>query len=127
MRCGALPTLTLLPPHAFCDASHSYLRCAPSEEFGDRAVRRDEPVHIRIQQRNARKTITSVQGLAEDLDLKKILKAFKRAFKCNGAIIEDKTGLGMIIQMQGDQRAGVREFLIDQEIIAKDSIVVHGF
>lgn len=31
-------------------------------------------VHIRIQQRNGRKSLTTVQGLASDLDLKKILK-----------------------------------------------------
>jgi translation initiation factor 1 len=31
-------------------------------------------VHIRIQQRNGRKSLTTVQGLANDLDLKKILK-----------------------------------------------------
>ena len=35
-------------------------------------------VHIRTQQRNGRKSITTVQGLDEDLDLKKICKAFKK-------------------------------------------------
>jgi translation initiation factor SUI1 len=33
---------------------------------------------IRIQQRNGRKTLTTVQGLPADLDQKKILKAFKK-------------------------------------------------
>ena len=33
---------------------------------------------IRIQQRNGRKTLTTVQGLPDDLDPKKILKAFKK-------------------------------------------------
>jgi hypothetical protein len=33
---------------------------------------------IRIQQRNGRKTLTTVQGLPNDLDLPKILKAFKK-------------------------------------------------
>merc|ERR1712139_210447 len=32
-------------------------------------------VHIRVQQRNGRKCITTVQGLSAELDLKKILKA----------------------------------------------------
>jgi len=31
-------------------------------------------VHIRVQQRNGRKCITTVAGLGEDLDMKKILK-----------------------------------------------------
>jgi translation initiation factor 1 len=35
-------------------------------------------VHIRIQQRSGRKSLTTVQGLADDLDLKKILKALKK-------------------------------------------------
>ena len=35
-------------------------------------------VHLRIQQRNGRKSLTTVQGLATDLDLKKILKALKK-------------------------------------------------
>jgi translation initiation factor 1 len=35
-------------------------------------------VHIRIQQRNGRKTLTTCQGIPEDLDLKRILKAFKK-------------------------------------------------
>eukprot|EP00499_Haloplacidia_sp_CaronLabIsolate_P012528 CAMPEP_0196782114 /NCGR_PEP_ID=MMETSP1104-20130614/10735_1 /TAXON_ID=33652 /ORGANISM="Cafeteria sp., Strain Caron Lab Isolate" /LENGTH=114 /DNA_ID=CAMNT_0042152345 /DNA_START=20 /DNA_END=364 /DNA_ORIENTATION=+ len=99
---------------------------AGDEALGEEEPGRDAPVHIRIQQRNARKTITSVQGLATDLDLKKILKFFKRKFKCNGAVITDKT-LGDVIQLQGDQRQGVKEFLLYHEIVHKDSIIVHGF
>lgn len=53
------------------------------------------------------------------------MKAFKRNFKCNGAIIEDPE-LGNIIQLQGDQRQNVRDFLIDEEINEKDAIVIHG-
>ena len=35
-------------------------------------------IHLRIQQRNGRKCITLIQGLPDDLDLKKILKALKK-------------------------------------------------
>ena len=35
-------------------------------------------VHIRVQQRNGRKCITTVQGLNQELDLKKILKTLKK-------------------------------------------------
>ena len=35
-------------------------------------------VHIRVQQRNGRKCVTTVQGLADDLDLKKIVKYVKK-------------------------------------------------
>ena len=37
--------------------------------------RDNSKIHIRVQQRNGRKCITTVQGLAEDLDIKKIAKA----------------------------------------------------
>lgn len=35
-------------------------------------------VHIRIQQRNGRKTLTTVQGIHPKFDLKKIVKACKK-------------------------------------------------
>lgn len=38
----------------------------------------DGLVHIRIQQRNGRKTLTTVQGLSKDYDLKKIVRACKK-------------------------------------------------
>ena len=80
--------------------------------------------YIRIQQRNGRKSITTVQGLATDLNLK--LKTWKKSFTCNGAIVEDEEH-GKIIQLQGDQRTNVRDFLVNEEINRKEDIVVHGF
>lgn len=38
----------------------------------------DDYIHIRIQQRNGRKTLTTVQGIAADYDKKKLVKAFKK-------------------------------------------------
>ena len=38
----------------------------------------DGLVHIRIQQRNGRKTLTTIQGLSSEYDLKKILRACKK-------------------------------------------------
>jgi len=35
-------------------------------------------IHIRIQQRNGRKTLTTIQGLPKDFDPKKVLKAAKK-------------------------------------------------
>lgn len=83
-------------------------------------------VHVRVQQRNGRKSLTTVQGLADDLDIKRILKAFKKNFSCNGALVKDDE-LGEIIQLSGDQRTNVREFLVDQEICTEGQIVLHGF
>lgn len=38
----------------------------------------EDKIHIRIQQRNGRKTLTTVQGIAHDYDKKKLVKAFKK-------------------------------------------------
>jgi len=86
--------------------------------------------HIRVQQRNGRKCITTLDGLEEDLDLKRICKAMREAFSCNGNVImkeDEETG---VIQLQGDQRENIKQWLLDMEIILKnevDRIVVHGF
>ncbi|XP_038531055.1 eukaryotic translation initiation factor 1-like [Canis lupus familiaris] len=45
----------------------------------------EDYIHIRIQQRNNRKTL---QGVADDYDKKKLVKVFKKKFACNGTIIE---------------------------------------
>ena len=34
---------------------------------------------------------------------------------------------GEVIQLSGDQRTNVMEFLVDQEICHKDDVVLHGF
>ncbi|KAK6580651.1 hypothetical protein PZA11_006887 [Diplocarpon coronariae] len=71
-------------------------------------------IHIRIQQRNGRKTLTTVQGLPKKFDQKKILKVIKKKFACNGTIVVD-TEMGEVIQLQGDQRKDVQEFLTDKK------------
>ena len=66
-------------------------------------------VHIRVQQRNGRKCITTVQGLADDLDVKRICKAFKKNFQCNGAV----TGPEMEISSERRPADNV-SFLVDR-------------
>nr|KJB13598.1 hypothetical protein B456_002G083300 [Gossypium raimondii] len=48
-----------------------------------------EYVHIRIQQRNGRKSLTTVQGLKKEFSYNKILKDLKKEFCCNGTVVED--------------------------------------
>jgi translation initiation factor 1 len=82
-------------------------------------------IHIRIQQRNGRKCLTLVHGIAEDLDLKKILRYLKKIYSTNGNVIKDEEH-GDIIQLQGDQRNNVYEALIEWKIASKEDIRVHG-
>ena len=83
-------------------------------------------VHIRIQQRNGKKCLTTVQGLKETFSYDKILKDIKKQFCCNGNVVQDKA-LGKIVQMQGDQRKNVSQFLVQAGIVQKDQIKIHGF
>ena len=97
------------------------------EDAGDKAGNNaEEKVHVRIQQRNGRKCITTVAGLADDLDVKRICKAFKKNFSCNGAVQKDEE-IGEVIQLSGDQRTNVKDFLVDQEICHAENVVLHGF
>ena len=38
-------------------------------------------VHVRIQARTARKSLTLIEGMPQDIDLKKVLRYFKKAFQ----------------------------------------------
>mmetsp|Transcript_45244 Transcript_45244/g.121946 ORF Transcript_45244/g.121946 Transcript_45244/m.121946 type:complete len:119 (-) Transcript_45244:3-359(-) len=94
-------------------------------------------VHIRMQQRNGRKSWTTVQGFPEQVRLpktgrvlpvhfEKILQHLKKTFKTNGTLIKDEEH-GTIIQLQGDIRKEVAEFLIDATaLISKDQVMIHG-
>jgi translation initiation factor 1 len=85
-----------------------------------------EYVHIRIQQRNGKKSLTTVQGLKKEFSYEKILKDLKKEFCCNGNVVNCKD-LGKIIQLQGDQRKNVSHFLVHANLVRMDSIKIHGF
>lgn len=79
-------------------------------------------MHIRIQQRNGRKTLTTLQGLPDKYDPKKLLKAFKKEFACNGTLVQDEE-LGQVIQLQGDQRTKASALLAEAGIRAFPSLL----
>ncbi|KAJ1880742.1 Eukaryotic translation initiation factor eIF-1 [Kickxella alabastrina] len=83
-------------------------------------------IHIRIQQRNGRKTVTTMQGLPEIFDHKKLVKYFKSQFACIGTVVADEEH-GSIIQLSGDHRIPLKEFLISEGIANKNNVKVHGF
>jgi len=85
----------------------------------------DNYIHIRVQQRNGRKSLTTVQGINPKINKKIILKECKKKFNCNGCIVEDSEH-GDIVQLQGDQRKLVAQFLVDEKISKKNLIKVHG-
>ena len=49
-----------------------------------------------------------------------------KEFACNGTVVEH-CEYGEVIQLQGDQRKNICEFLIRIELAKKDQVKVHGF
>lgn len=117
-------------PAPYCNCFIIKREDAFEDNADAKAGNQADKVHVRVQQRNGRKCITTVAGLADDLDIKRICKAFKKNFSCNGAVQDDTQEgeiVGEVIQLSGDQRTNVMDFLVDQEICHKEDIVLHGF
>ncbi|CAD7948539.1 unnamed protein product [Amoebophrya sp. A25] len=81
-------------------------------------------IHIRNQQRNGKKSFTLITGVPSCFNHKKIVKYLKKSLNCNGNIVEDET-FGTVIQLQGDQRNDVAQFLYEEGIAEKDQIRKH--
>ena len=114
---------------AFADAADAEKKAAATEGAaagGAAPTSAKDYVHIRVQQRNGRKSLTTIQGLDKSFDYKKIIKAFKKEFCCNGTVVDDAE-LGAIIQLQGDQRVSASAFLVDNKIVKKAALKIHGF
>lgn len=84
-----------------------------------------EKVTIAVEKRNGKKCITNVIGMAEDLDLKRILSYLKKKHNCNGSILKDETH-GEIMSFSGDQKENVYNFLVNEEIYNKEDIIIKG-
>jgi translation initiation factor 1 len=85
----------------------------------------EDYIHLRIQQRNSRKSLTTVQGIADDYDKKKLVKVFKEKFACNGTVIEHPE-YGEVIQLQGDQHKNICQLLIETGLAEDDQLKAHG-
>jgi translation initiation factor 1 len=92
-------------------------------------VTEKQKIHIRFQKTGPR-NLTILEGLDDDLDLKRISRAMKKSFHCDCVVLKNKAGED-ILQLQGDHREDIREWLIANEIVtakdAKEQIVLHGY
>lgn len=83
-------------------------------------------IHIRIIQRNNKKSITIIENLEEieNIDLKKVNKCLKKILSCNGSIktIENNKTL----QFQGDHRQDIKTFLLETFSLNEYNIIIHG-
>jgi len=82
-------------------------------------------VTILVEKRGGKKCITNIIGMAEDLDLDKILSYLKKTYNCSGSIIKDNK-YGEVMSFTGDQKENIYNFLIKEEIYKKDDIIIKG-
>lgn len=82
-------------------------------------------IHIRKQMRNGRKCYTLVEGIPEIYNHKKIIKYLKKQLTTNGTVISQTEDHGPILQLQGDKRLLIEDFLHYQGIAEKDQIKTH--
>ena len=89
---------------------------------------RTSKIHIRVQQQGKR-WITTIDGLDDDLDIKRIARAMKKSLHCSINVTPNKDG-DEVIQLQGDHRDAVREWLVINEVLteqeAKERVLMHG-
>jgi len=83
-------------------------------------------IHVRCQQRNGRKMITTIEGISPIYSQHAIVKKMKKFFNCNGNVNAEKD-FGEVIQLQGDQRQNVKNFLAKCELAKEHQIKLHGF
>ncbi|XP_047393041.1 eukaryotic translation initiation factor 1-like [Sciurus carolinensis] len=93
----------------------------------------EDYIHVRIQQtgkkiqqRSGRKIPSTVQGIADKYDEKKLVKAFKKKFASNYTVIEHPEN-GKIIQLKGDQHKNISQFLVETGWHKDNQLKVHGF
>ncbi len=81
-------------------------------------------IHIRLTQRNGRKTVTSIEGIPDKYDLKKMLTKFKCKFACGGNIGLDKTEENKVLMLNGDHRSKLSEFFAAE--LPEFEVKIHG-
>jgi translation initiation factor 1 len=86
----------------------------------------NQKVTISVRQRNGRQSTTNVIGMAEDLDLPKILSYIKKKYNCNGSILKNDNTFGEVMTFTGDQKENIYNFLIKEEIYKKEDIIIKG-
>jgi translation initiation factor SUI1 len=86
-------------------------------------------VHIKLQQRNRKKCITFIEGLNQiqqenkDKFFDSITKSFKTKFNCGVSLKKPD----YIVQLSGDHRKEIKEFLISKKILKDEQIKIHGY
>lgn len=82
-------------------------------------------VHIRVQQRTSRKSVTTVQGLDPKLNFERVNKEFQKRWGCNGTVVDDKEA-GKVIQLQGNWSDKIKSFLLEERLATDANLNIHA-
>lgn len=88
-------------------------------------IKNFENIHIITRKLNSRNFLTFITGIDEKYDYNLILLDLKKEFACNGAVINNKT-YGKIIQLNGNHKDKVAQYLINSKIATKEMIKLQG-
>ncbi|AYU79207.1 putative translation factor sui1 [Leishmania major strain Friedlin] len=91
----------------------------------ERAVLGGQKVHIRVQQRKGKKFVTTVQGLNQKLNFRRINREFQRRWGCNGTVISTPDA-GTVIQLQGNWSENIKQFLLDEHMATENNLEIHS-
>jgi translation initiation factor 1 len=79
-------------------------------------------IHLKIKNRNAKKFTTYVEGLADsEHDLDKLAAKWRKKFCCSAS---NDNGT---IKLAGDRRESVLDYLVEQKMVRKEQIKIHGY
>ena len=89
-----------------------------------------DAIDIELEKRGSKKSNTYIKNwnLSKD-ELKIHLKTIKQTYGCNGSIkrvSDEKKNNKYILQLQGDKREVVKQYLIKLDV-SEDNIIVHGY
>lgn len=84
-----------------------------------------EKLHLRLQQRTTRKCVTTLEGINEEHDWKKIVRSMKKKFSCGGAIKRDNDDKP-VLTLFGDQRENIIDYLVDTSNMNRTDFIIHG-
>lgn len=126
---------TTVPSYTFKQGVDPFAEAASADPFAEQSgenanqeklAQKQGAIHIRVQQRNGRKSLTTIQGVPEKYDTKKVMQYLRKKLACNGTIVTDPD-MGEVIQLQGDQRHEVAKLITKKLDIETKDITIHGF
>ena len=87
----------------------------------------DFKVVVAIQQRTAKKYVTTVTDIPDKYDLPKLVKYIKKCYNCSGSVLKKEDSDNEYLQFSGDQRQNIAKFFVDCNVMDKENIIVRGF